>query len=110
MIKELDDFIQYCFEHGGFLKNHRDFGDMASSLRTQAISLEISSDPNPVKKEIVSRVLQHELLVHVLPIPSYQALGDDDTTPIPQIALVYRYDRRIGKEEYVYRFVGAKVI
>lgn len=28
----LQYFIEFCIKHGGYLKNHRDFGDMAREL------------------------------------------------------------------------------
>ena len=30
--KELDEFIQFCFDHGAFLRNHKQFGEMSSHL------------------------------------------------------------------------------
>jgi len=34
MLKDFDFFIQYCIEHGGSLKSHREFGQMARDLRS----------------------------------------------------------------------------
>lgn len=33
MLKEFDEFVDFCFEHGGTLRNHKQFGEMARQLR-----------------------------------------------------------------------------
>ena len=35
MLKEFDAFVDFCFEHGGALRNHEQFGEMARKLRPQ---------------------------------------------------------------------------
>ena len=33
MLKDFDEFFRFCFEHGGTLRNHKQFGEMARELR-----------------------------------------------------------------------------
>lgn len=35
MLKDFDEFFRFCFEHGGTLRNHKQFGEMARELRQQ---------------------------------------------------------------------------
>jgi hypothetical protein len=39
-----DYFVEYCFKHGGHLKNHRDFGEMSRELRRCIVTLEKLAD------------------------------------------------------------------
>lgn len=32
-LKEFDEFVDFCFNHGGTLRNHKAFGEMALGLR-----------------------------------------------------------------------------
>lgn len=43
-LKEFDLFIQFCLEHGGTLRNHKAFGEMASKLRMKIEALEKNQD------------------------------------------------------------------
>ena len=33
MLKDFDELIRFCVEHGGGLRNHKQFGEMARELR-----------------------------------------------------------------------------
>jgi len=35
MIKDFDEFVRFCLEHGEKLRYHRNFGEMARDLRLQ---------------------------------------------------------------------------
>jgi hypothetical protein len=45
MLKEFDEFVDFCFEHGGTLRNHKQFGEMARKLRPQIEAAEHSVHP-----------------------------------------------------------------
>ena len=45
MLKDFDEFVRFCFEHGGHLRNHKAFGNMAQRLREKIASLEIVPPP-----------------------------------------------------------------
>ena len=34
-VEEFDEFVNFCFEHGGTLRNHKVFGEMARKLRNK---------------------------------------------------------------------------
>lgn len=33
MLREFDEFVNFCFEHGGTLRSHKAFGEMSRQLR-----------------------------------------------------------------------------
>lgn len=35
MLKNFDEFVRFCSEHGGALRNHKQFGEMVRVLRAQ---------------------------------------------------------------------------
>lgn len=45
MLKEFDEFVNFCLEHGGTLRNHKAFGEMARELREKIESLEANKTP-----------------------------------------------------------------
>ena len=45
MLENFDEFFRFCFEHGGTLRNHKQFGEMAQALRAQ---IEAAEQPRAV--------------------------------------------------------------
>lgn len=46
MLKEFDEFLSFCFVHGGTLRNHKQFGEMARELRAQIEAAEQQRAPD----------------------------------------------------------------
>lgn len=45
MLRDFDEFVNFCFEHGGTLRNHKAFGEMSRELREKIASLEVRPTP-----------------------------------------------------------------
>jgi hypothetical protein len=37
---EFDEFVIFCFEHGGTLRNHKAFGELSQNLKTKISGIE----------------------------------------------------------------------
>ena len=44
MLHKFDEFVNFCFEHGGYLRNHLEFGKMARELRSEIESLDRAAE------------------------------------------------------------------
>ena len=62
MLKEFDDFVEFCLEHGRTLENHKAFGEMARSLREEIKQLEV------IQSTVDSATV----------CPNYQGVGDEE--------------------------------
>ena len=68
MEKEMRDFINFCFEHGGFLRNHKEFGEMANALLTLSINSDLKAkdeEINVISYEVVEKKIKCEFCNHV---------------------------------------------
>ena len=111
MEKMLREFIQFCFDHGGFLGKYKEFGEMSRRLLEVAIKHDLGARESALAKTIISSTYAHELLVYISPEMNFVVSQKFDPLEItPVFALVYRYERRTGEEEYVYAFAGGRAV
>lgn len=110
MEKMLQEFIQFCFEHGSFLRNHKEFGAMSQQLLAEAIKHDMGARENALAKTVISSTYAPELLVAVAPEMNYniiQKFAPSEITPV--FVLVYRFDGKVSEKEYAYVFAGGRV-
>lgn len=56
MLKEFDEFVYFCLKHGGTLRNHKQFGEMAQALRAQ---IDAAEQPRALDGASVCRQISH---------------------------------------------------
>lgn len=103
MEKMLQEFIKFCFEHGTFLRQHKEFGEMSQKLLEAAIKHDLGARETALAKTIISNTYAPELLIAVSPEMNYN-IGQN----VPVFVLVYRFDRQVSEKEYAYVFVGGR--
>jgi hypothetical protein len=40
LLRDFDEFYSFCFKHGGALKGHWEFGQMANELRAKIVDIQ----------------------------------------------------------------------
>ena len=96
------EFVNYCLEHGKHLKSHKEFGVLSSRLLSSIQILEGSWDDDIIRQYITRN---YYALETILTLP----LVNSTDPEIKYISLVYIYDHQSGKNEYVYKFWGARM-
>jgi hypothetical protein len=109
MEKLVHEFIQYCFDNGSFLKRDILFHKMANELLSAAIGHDIRKKESIIPERIISGECKSEMFVAVRPEINFRAMSDKSMLEaLPAFVLVYRYERQIGANEFVYVFEGGR--
>lgn len=109
MEKLIQEFIQYCFDHGSFLKNHKEFGEMSRKLVSEAIKSDLGVQERAIARTITYREPLPELLIPIPEELTYKSSQEVDLTKPPVVfVLVYRFYRKVGEKEYLYTFSGGR--
>ncbi len=110
MIKMVQEFIQFCFRHGNFLRNRKEFSEMSQRLLEAALNHELGVRETALAKTITSRIYAPEILVAVPPEGNFSISQEfDPDEVIPVFVLVYRFERRVSEKEYAYVFGGGRL-
>ena len=110
MEKLIQEFIQYCFDHGSFLRNHKEFGELSRRLIGEAIKSDLHAQERAVSQTIVYREFLPEVLVPVYRSSTFQIASEfspEDSPPV--FVLVYRFSRKVSDKEYLYTFTGGRI-
>lgn len=75
-VPKLEDLIRFCFEHGGTLRNHKEFIELCNEARREQIELR-----NAVKaeRETCARIAESQTAANTKQYLSYR--GPADTSP-----------------------------
>lgn len=107
--KELNYFIQFCFEHGGTLRNHKKFGEMSQKLLSLSL-LSRCPTSDPINPYVVSINKAPELFVSLAPEAPYWIKDtEEQNSTVTIVHLVYRYEKQISEMEHVYKYAGVRI-
>ena len=109
----MQEFINYCFEHGSFLRNHKTFGEMANSLLGRAYAVDLHDSNDFIRHVVVTQSYHREWLVAIPPelemsSKFYRITDPALYEPVKMYVLVYRFDKEVAPGSYAYVFSGIR--